>query len=116
MIYYLVPLAIIIISLSFLLFMIVKKLPKLATINVDSIITEKNSVAKNRIILQRLVRKSVAVRYVLVKFFRPLVQQIVQLVSDFYQKIIKLEQLKTQSTTPLKTIEIRRERSEERRV
>ena len=109
MIYYLIPLAIIITSLSLLLSMIARKLPKLATINVDSIITEKNSVAKNRIILQRLVRKSVAVRYVLVKFFRPLVQQIVQLVSDFYQKIINLEQLKTQSTTPLKTIEIRRE-------
>jgi len=109
MFYYLIPIIIIIASLFAIVFLVIKKFSHLATINVDSIPAEKNSAAKNRIILERLSRKTVAVQKLAVKIFKPILKTASEAVAIFYQQIMRLEKLKMRSANPLKEIDAQQE-------
>lgn len=105
MIYYIIPLIIVVISLATIIYIIIKKLPSLALINVESIAKEKEAKVKNRIMVERLARNFLNLKKFLSGVFTPFGKIIAEAVSNFYQKTIELEKKNLQNK-PLKQIDI----------
>ncbi|MFA6215989.1 MAG: tetratricopeptide repeat protein [Patescibacteria group bacterium] len=103
---YLIPLIIIIISLSIIIFIVVKKFPNLAAINIESIAKEKENKVKNRIMIERLARSYSNLRRATVDISKPLVENIKTTAKDFYQKTLELEKQSLKRNQPLKEIDI----------
>lgn len=112
MLYYIFPTVIIIASLFIIILIVVKKLPKLAAINIESIIEEKEREVKDRIILERLTRKFLGLKRLTQTLIKPLWDKIKDFFKDFYQKIIELEKTITQNARPLKSMEVKQEAKE----
>ena len=109
MFFYLISLIIIIVSLLIIIFVIVKKFPSLAAINVESIIQEKESKVRNRLILERLVRKFSDFKDLLAEIFGPLKNYFITKGDKFCQKITELEGESFKRSRPLKKIDVRQE-------
>lgn len=112
MIFYLIPLVIIIASLSFIGFLIYKKMPQLAAINIKSVPAEKEQLVRNRIIIQRLYRKYTDTFSILRKIFKPLGKDIAAFFANLYQKILELEKKQLHQYQPLKQIDINQQINE----
>lgn len=116
MIFYFIPLIIIIASLSAIIYIVVKKLPNLAAINIESIAAEKENRVRNRIMIERLSRSFLKFKKTLEVILRPLLEDISLAWKNFYQKTIELEkenlkkaQLASRRSGPLKKIDINQE-------
>lgn len=106
MIYYIIPTIIIAISLLTIIFIIIKKLPNLAAINVDSISKEKETKVINRIMVDRLARKFFDLKKLLNIIISPITKNLSSSWKGFYQNIINLEKENLKKTQPLKEIDI----------
>jgi len=111
MIYYIIPLIIIVVSLGWIIFLVIKKFPGLAAINIESIAKEKEIKVKNRIMIERLTRGFFEFKKFMNSVFGPLLQSLVANITQAYQKAMDLEKsnLKNQ---PLKKIDIHQEVTE----
>ena len=105
MILYIIPAITILVSLSVIIFILVKKLPQLSSINIESIAEEKESKVRNRIITERLLRNLIAARKISAEILRPIVKDLTRIGQTFYQRIIELEKAGLQKTQPLKQID-----------
>ena len=91
MLYYLIPLIVIIISILLMIFIVVRKLPQLAAINVETIAKEKETKVKNRIIIDRLARRFSQLKKLLIYLFEPLVKSLQITGTKIYEKTLELE-------------------------
>lgn len=91
MIFYFIPLILIVASLIVIIFIIIKKIPDLAAINVESIAKEKEVRVKNRIITERLARRFFSFKKILIEIFTPLKKTASSIWSGVYQKAVELE-------------------------
>ncbi|MBU1146193.1 tetratricopeptide repeat protein [Patescibacteria group bacterium] len=89
--YDIIPLGIIILSLAGIIFIIVKKFPVLASINVETIQSEQEAVKKERIVAERLSRKISAVGKFLYKVLSPVGRALRGLFSKIYAKVLEWE-------------------------
>jgi len=109
MIYYLIPAIVIIVSLAIIIFIVIKKIPDLALINVESISQEKESKVRNRIILERLARKFLELKKVLIEWLKPLIKNLSASWENLYHQAVALEQETLKEAQPLKQIDIKQE-------
>jgi len=111
MLYYIIPSIIIIVSLLWIFFLVIKKFPSLAAINIESIAKEKETKVKNRIMVERLSRGFFKFKKIMNLVFSPLAKSLVLNITQAYQKAMDLEKnnLKNQ---PLKKIDIQQEVTE----
>ncbi|MFA5022460.1 MAG: tetratricopeptide repeat protein [Patescibacteria group bacterium] len=107
MIYYLIPLIIIVASLIAILFIVAKKFPNLAAINVESIPKEKETQVINRIMVDRLSRNFLFFKKIFLEVFGPLWKNLSDLGSSIYQNIADLE--KKNLAQPLNQIDLRQQ-------
>lgn len=105
MLYYLIPLIIIIASLAVIIYFIIKNFPQLAAINIESIAQENESKVRNRIMIERLSRKLLSLKRIFDDFFQPLIQDLFKAGQGFYQKITDLEKMSLKAQ-PLNQIDI----------
>jgi tetratricopeptide (TPR) repeat protein len=105
MIFYIIPGIIIIISFLAIIFIIVKKFPNLAVINVESIAKEKELKVRNRIMIQRLARKAIGWQKVTMEILKPLFDKLMIYGQGLYQKAAELEK-KNLNPQPLNQIDI----------
>lgn len=105
MVFYLIPLILILFCLFTIVFIIIKKFPELSAINVESIAQEKETKVKNRMILERLTRNYLATKKFILTFLKPVGEVIQEMANDFYQRIIELER-KNVNPKPLSQIDI----------
>lgn len=105
MLYYLIPLIIIIACLAVIIYTIIKNFPRLAAINVESIAQEKESKVRNRIMTERLSRRFLSLKRVFNDFFQPLISDLFKAGQDFYQKITDLEKMSLKAQ-PLNQIDV----------
>ncbi|MFA6254893.1 MAG: hypothetical protein WC675_02540 [Patescibacteria group bacterium] len=108
MLFYIIPLIIILISLVIIIFVTVKKFPSLAAINIESIAQEKETKVKNRIMVERLNRILLNLKNILNQVIAPLLEVLSAAGSDLYQKVKELEKQSVQKP-PLKAIDITQE-------
>ena len=108
MLIYFIPLAIIILSLLVILAIVIKKLPNLAAIRIETIPSEKEGQVKNRIITERLARKFLKFRQLMGELTKPLINQMAKSANEIYQKILELEK-KNLTPQPLKEIDVRQQ-------
>ncbi len=87
----LIPLAIIVLSLAGIIFVIVRKFPVLAAINVQSIKSEQEAVKKEKIIASRLERKIVNFGKFLYKYLSPVGRAIKGFFAGIYAKVGEME-------------------------
>ncbi|MFA6411036.1 MAG: tetratricopeptide repeat protein [Candidatus Buchananbacteria bacterium] len=106
MIYYLIPLVVIIASFVGIFLIVSKKFPNLAAINVESIPKEKEAKVINRIMIERLNRKFITTTKTLQKVFEPIGKATVDLSNRIYQNITDLEKKTSQAQAPLGQIGI----------
>ncbi len=106
MIFYLIPIIIILVSVGFIGHLIYKKMPQLASINIKSVPAEKEQLVRNRIITQRLYRKYSDTHAILKKILKPLGKDIAGFFSNLYQQILELEKKQLHQHQPLKQIDI----------
>ena len=108
MIFYLIPVIIILICLLAIIFIVIKKLPNLTALKVETIPSEKENQVKNRIIIERLARKALKAKQLLVELGGPLIGEFKRIFNDFYQRILELEK-KNLKPQPLKEIDVKQE-------
>ncbi|MDD2806958.1 MAG: hypothetical protein PHW95_00330 [Patescibacteria group bacterium] len=105
MILYLIPAVLIVLSVIALGYVVIKNLPKLKIINVESMPKEKETKVRNRIMLDRLSRKLISVKKTSQKLAAPMVKKVSIKANKFYQRMIDLEK-KTLENQPLKKIDV----------
>lgn len=103
--FYLIPGIVIVASLVAILFIIAKKFPHIANINIESIAKEKENKVINRIMIERLARKMVQSKRFIKEISLPITDVAGKSFNKFYQKILDLEK-KTFKKQPLKQIDI----------
>lgn len=89
--YDIIPLVIIVLSLAAIIFIIIKKFPVLAAINVQSIKSEQEAVKKEKIIASRLERKIVELGKFLYLILAPVGRAIKSFFGNIYAKVSALE-------------------------
>ena len=104
MIIYFIFFAVVIASAIIIIYIVVKKFPNLAVMNVETIAKEKENLVRNRIMLNRLLRKFYNLRKITTNIFQPGVSSLVMSLRDFYQKTIELE--KQALAQPLKQLDL----------
>ena len=107
MIVYFLAIGIIILCLLIIISIIIKKLPQLAGINIQSIATERDTEVKNRIIADRLVRKLLGLKKLLAEVLKPLQEQTRESFRRLYRRVAELEKISAQQANPLKTIDMK---------
>jgi len=108
MLFYIIPLIIILISLSIIIFITIKKFPGLAAINVESIAQEKEAKVRNRIMVDRLNRIFLNLKKILSQALIPLIEILSSMGSNLYQKVKELEK-ESFKKQPLKIIDLNQE-------
>ncbi len=88
---YLIPLAIIIVSLIIIVVIIVRKFPNLAAINIATIVAEREAEIKHKIISERLRRKIMIGWNFFLKLIRPVGLMIQSEFRKLYQRVLALE-------------------------
>lgn len=91
MLYNLIALIVIVLSLAVIIFLIVKKLPKIRTLDVDTIAEEKEAKVKERILIDRIKRKTNVSKEFFKKGFTPFTSKIKNGFGNAYRKIVDLE-------------------------
>ncbi len=89
--YNIIPLGIIILSLAGIIFIIIKKFPVLASINVESIKSEQEAVKKEKIIAERLSRKISGAGKFLYAALLPIGRAAKELFSKVYVRVLDWE-------------------------
>jgi tetratricopeptide (TPR) repeat protein len=112
MIFYLIPVIIIIVSLTIIFSVVVKKFPQLSVINVDSIPQEKENKVINKIMLERLQRNFLKYKKLILDILAPLIDLFIQTGKKIYQSIIDLERKNLQQEKPLSQIDINQQITE----
>lgn len=106
MIFYFIPLLVIALSILGIIFIIGRKLPNLAAINIESISKETTIRVKNKILLDRLYRKGLVVRKYIKELLEPVKKNIADLAENLYQKTLELEKESLKKSQPLKKIDL----------
>ena len=106
MIYYIIPAAVMVISLGVILWLIWRKRSRLAALNIESIAEEKALLVKNRIILERLKRKALVLKQLGLQVLQPLKATGRQLLDRIAVQVGKLEQAAQQKDRPLTGVEV----------
>jgi tetratricopeptide (TPR) repeat protein len=106
MIFYFIPLLIIVFSFLVIFFIVIKKFPKLANINIETIPEEKEARVANRLILERLSRKFIFFKKFISKLFSPVGKIIKEKFENFYEKAIDLEKKALRQSAPLKKLDL----------
>ncbi|NUM25048.1 MAG: hypothetical protein HUU49_00295 [Candidatus Buchananbacteria bacterium] len=109
MIIYIIPAIIIVVSLGAIIFMVFKKLPDLAMIDVETIAQEKETRVRNRIMAERLVRSSLNLKKNVGVLLKPVGEKVKEGSAKMYQKILELEKKTVSSKQPLKKIDLHQE-------
>ncbi len=102
-----IALSVLALSLAAIIFIIIKRIPDLTTINTESIPEERESKVRNRIIVERLARKLANFINVITTFWHPISETLKDFFSDLYKTILDLEKKTQQQVRPLKTVEIK---------
>lgn len=105
MIFYIIPTLIIVASIAGIVYILLKKFPNIANINIETIAKEKESKVINRIMTDRLSRKVADSKKVAKEISQPILDVLGQGFNNFYQKITELEK-KNIKNQPLKQIDI----------
>jgi tetratricopeptide (TPR) repeat protein len=106
MIFYIIPSIVAIMSLLAIIFIVIKKLPNLANMNIETLPEEKEGKVRNKLILERLSRKYSSVKKILNKFFGPVGKVIKQVFENLYQKTVDLEKKTLKQSAPLKQLDL----------
>jgi len=88
---YIIAFIIIIVSLGVILFIILKRLPEIRMINVDTISEEKDSKTKKKIVAQRLERKFSTVKERGRVLAQPIIQTIQSNFKNFHKTVLDLD-------------------------
>lgn len=112
MIFYLIPIAVIIISLLAILFIIAKNLPGIAAINTDSIAKEKDSKVRNKIMLERMNRKVIEGKRLFNDISKPIKEVLRDVSKNLHQKAVEMERETLKKSPPLKKIDLAQEISD----
>ena len=107
MIYYIIPSVVMVISLGVILWLVWRKLPRLAALNIESISEEKALAVKNRIMLDRLKRKALVFKQLTIQVLQPLKASARQLLDRIAAQVSKLEQAAQQKDRPLTGVEVK---------
>jgi len=110
MILYWIPAIIIVASLSGMIYILLKKFPNLAAINIATMPKEKELKVKNRIMTERLARHYQAFLIFTTKLLAPVSQNFGVRFERLYQDIMELE--KKIKPKPLKVIDVNQEVNE----
>ena len=89
-----------------MIFIVVRKLPQLAAINVETIAKEKETKVKNRIIIDRLARRFYQLKKLLIYLFEPLVKNLQITGTKIYEKTLELEKKESKPTKPLDKVDV----------
>jgi len=109
MIFYIGPLIAILTSLVIIIYIVIKKLPNLAAINVESISKEKESKVRNRIMTDRLRRGALKFQRVLSEVSQPVATSLAGSWQKFYDKTLEMEKENLKKAQPLKKIDIKQD-------
>lgn len=105
MIFYIIPILIILASITGIVYILSKKFSNIANINIETIAKEKESKVINRIMADRLSRKVADSKKVVKEISQPIIDVLGQGFNNFYQKITELEK-KSVKNQPLKQIDV----------
>lgn len=86
-----ISVAIIMLCVAGIVFIIVRRLPQIKILNVDTIKEEKEARVRDRILRERLNRGSIRMKRKLRNFFAPLAALIKKKISSAYKKLMDLE-------------------------
>lgn len=89
--YDIIPLGIIALSLVGIIFIIVKKFPVLASINIETIKSEQEAIKKEKIVAERLSRKISSTGKFLYALLAPIGRAVKRLFSNIYAKVSEWE-------------------------
>ena len=110
MIYYAIATGALLLSIITMLVLVIRRLPEIAAINIDSIAEERVAVTKNRIALNRLSMQLGSLRRSIVRTTKPLSERLSVALHEFYDRLNELErETKEKAGGPLKQIDIRQE-------
>ena len=110
MIYYAIATGALLVSIITMLVLVIRRLPEIAAINIDSIAEERVAVTKNRIALNRLSMQLGSLRRSIVRTTKPLSERLSVALHEFYDRLNELErETKEKAGGPLKQIDIRQE-------
>jgi len=101
MIFYIIPTILIIISLGYIIYIFIKKLPDMATLNIESMSQEKESKVRKRIMTERINRSFTGLK----KSLKPVSKKITDSAGKIYQKTVEMEKTNLKNK-PLKNIDI----------
>ncbi|MBI3291103.1 tetratricopeptide repeat protein [Candidatus Falkowbacteria bacterium] len=107
MIFYIIPTIIIIASLVIIIFIIFKKIPSLAAINVESIAKEKESKVINKILMERLGRGIIDLKKAVTSLTKPVVENLTRRWNSLYRKALEIENENLKKSQPLKKIDLK---------
>lgn len=105
MIFYVVPLIVIIVCLAVIGSIVIKKMPSLAAIKVETIAKEKEKGVRNRIMTERLARRYQTVHDFLKRLLKPAGKNVTDYFEKIYQQVMELE--KKIQPQPLKVIDVK---------
>lgn len=106
MIFYIIPTIVLIICLAIIASILYKKLPGIASINVESIAKETENKVRNKIILDRLNRSLVKFKNFSIEILKPFQRNLEELSKKLHQKAIEMEKESLKKSQPLKQIDL----------
>jgi tetratricopeptide (TPR) repeat protein len=89
--YDIIPLGIVVLSLAGIIFVIIKKFPVLASINIESIKSEQEAIKKEKIVAERLSRKISSIGKFLYALLLPIGKFLKKLFLNLYTKVLEWE-------------------------
>ncbi len=89
--YDIIPLSIVVLSLAGIIFVIIKKFPVLASINIESIKSEQEAIKKEKIVAERLSRKISALGKFLYALLLPVGRFLKKVFLNIYTKVLEWE-------------------------
>src|SRR3989344_6860539 len=107
MLFYIIPIIIIIMCLAVIAWIVVPKFPKVAIINVGSIAKERETQVINRIMLERLRRHWHATYSFFTTVFGPIAKTVTNQIIQYYRHLLELE--KMNRTQPLRKLDVGQE-------
>lgn len=109
MLFYTVFTILIIGAIVGILAIIIRKLPELASINIDSIASEQNIKARNKILLDRLKRKTIDASRMAGERLQPVSRMIKNKTQQLIEKAQEVERETLKKSQPLKKIDLNQE-------
>ena len=109
MIFYIIPGVTLLASVIGLAALVLRKFTQLASINVESIAGEQNAKARNKILLERLMRKAAAARRLAHGHLKPIGMMIKDRAQRVYERAREIEKETLKKAQPLKKIDLNQE-------